>query len=315
MVPPLTADELLAPFPAPWVDRARLVVPAARWGELAAAVTEPRPVWLRAHTPRIDPAAALAQLAPLGATPGPWPEAIQLPPASRAAAVRHPLVEAGSVSLQSLSSQAAARALDPQPGERILDLCAAPGSKTAHLAALQGGGELVAVDVSRNRVFKLKANLERQGVQVTVRCADGVAFARRNPASFDRILVDAPCSGDGRFHASDPGSWERWSLRHVRGLASRQKALLHAALDAVRPGGVVVYSTCTLSPEENEGVLTRALKRYPDVRLEPLPELVDGLAPCTEWGGKAFPEALGPARRLLPGPRWDGFFVARLRRG
>ena len=112
--------------------------------------------------------------------------------------------------------------------------------------------------------------LHHDGLDVRVRTGDGVRF-RGHRERFDRVLVDAPCSGEGRFHYEDPASWAGWSPKKIKACASKQKALLHAALDAVKPGGVVVYSTYTLAPEENEGVLARALKRYPEVELEPLP--------------------------------------------
>lgn len=278
-------------------------------------------MWLRVNTLRIAPDAAAAALTEAGlqVTRGPWSEALSVPPEQRGLALRHRLHVDGSMVAQSLSSQAAARALDPQPGEDIADLCAAPGSKTGHIAQLMRTGCLVANEVSKGRTYKMKDVLLRLGVlhtdglDVRIRTGDGVRF-RGHRDSFDRVLVDAPCSGEGRFHTADPASYAGWSLKKVKACASKQKALLHAALDACKPGGVVLYATCTLAPEENEAVLARAIKRYPDMRLEPLIELDGALPALGEWKGKAFPPQIAEhARRLPPGPVWDGFFLARLR--
>lgn len=315
------APELTA-FPPEFLERAHAVLPESVHDEFHRALIGPRPVWARINTLRVSVEAAREALTELDPSPGPWPEAIGFRPEQRAEVLRHPLVEAGALYLQSLSSQSAALALDPQPGEEIVDLCAAPGSKTSHLAALMGEGTLVANEVSKGRSYKLRAVLhglgvlDRDGLDVRVRTGDGVRF-RGHVDCFDRVLVDAPCSGDGRFHVDDPASFAGWSLKKVKGCSSKQKALLHAALDATRPGGVVVYSTCTLAPEEDEAVLARALKRYPHVRLEPLPVDLPGALPAlSEWNGKALPASIPEhARRLAPGPRWDGFFLARLRMG
>lgn len=221
----------------------------------------------------------------------------------------------GGFHVQSLSSIATALVLDPQPGERVLDMCAAPGSKTSHLAALmRNDGELVANDLSRARVHKLRAVLEHLGAHARIRQGPGEKIGRREPAAYDRVLVDAPCSGEGRIRHDEPASWESWRRSIPRRLSSRQKSLLHSAIEAVRPGGVIVYSTCTFAPEENELVLQRALERYSDrIELDPLPLQIPGaLAPVSTWNGKPLPD-MALARRLAP-PQMDGFFIARLRR-
>ena len=308
--------------PEQFLARARAVLGEMHFTEMMAAFAAPRPVWARVNTlvAQVDDVRRdLGALTPRG---GPWPESLRFAPEDRAAVLRHPLYDAGALYLQSLSSQAAALALDPQPGDEIVDLCAAPGSKTSHLAALMGEGTLVANEVSKGRSHKLRAVLSqlrvsgREELSVRVRTGDGVRF-RGHRECFDRVLVDAPCSGEGRFHVSDPRSWESWTLRKVKGTASKQKALLHAAIDATKPGGVIVYATCTMAPEENEGVLARALKRYGDVvELEKLPvSLPTALPALREWNGKGLPaEIAGFARRIPPGPEWDGFFLARLRK-
>ena len=219
----------------------------------------------------------------------------------------------GGFHIQSPSSIATSLVLAPEPGERILDMCAAPGSKTSHIAALMNNeGELVANDLSKPRMHRMRALLELMGAKALVRRSAGEQIGRREPVSFDRVLVDAPCSGEGRMRPDDPGSYKNWRPKVPKQLSSRQKSLLHSAIEAVRPGGVVIYSTCTFSVEENEMVLARALKLYEgQIEMQALPiELPGAMAPCREWQNKALPE-IPEARRLGP-PEYDGFFIARL---
>lgn len=227
----------------------------------------------------------------------------------------------GRFYIQGLASMAVPLALEPQPGERILDMAAAPGSKTTQIAALmQGRGELVANDRSRNRCFKLRAILEQQGAGwVETLNRPGESLARPFEASFDRVLLDAPCSGEGRFRRGDPESWSDWKSSKIKRLAGEQLRLLRTAIRCLRPGGVLVYSTCTLAPEENELVVAKLLRQFGDeyaLELEPielgLPTRRPGL---TEWRSRALPEALGNCLRIPPGCGYEGFFIARIRRG
>ncbi len=223
----------------------------------------------------------------------------------------------GTLVLQSASSMFAALCVQAQPGEDVLDMCAAPGGKTALLhRSMQGRGRLVANDLSRARTARLRdqlAALHVEGVQMLT--GDGVALARDLPQCFDRVLVDAPCSGEGRWHVGQPHDWQSWSLSTVRGLAKRQRTLLKAATDMVRPGGVIVYSTCTLAPEENEGVVAHACK---DGRLtiDPITPVSEAMVPgMCRWGDVTWPDAMAGTCRIHHGvDGFTGFFVARLRR-
>ncbi len=305
------------PFPALWLETVDAVVPADRRAAFDQALRQPRPTGVRVNTLRATVDEVSGVLEGLGGRPVPWCDvAWSLPPGVARALQQTDAWQRGALHIQSLSSTAATLALDPRPGESVLDLCAAPGSKASHIAACIDGGHLVANDLSRSRGFKLRAVLERLGVQAEVWTGAGERLGRRNPERFDRVLADVPCSGEGRFHVDDPASFAGWTPRKVKGLASLQKALLHSAIDALRPGGVLLYSTCTLSPAENEGVLARALKRYPGrIALEDLPIDLPGALPAlTSWRGKDWPEEIGRARRLLPGPELDGFFLARIRK-
>ena len=233
----------------------------------------------------------------------------------------HDLWNDGAVHVQSLPSIAATVALNPQPGERVLDICAAPGGKTSHIAAMMNNtGEIIANDRSRARCHRLRALLDKLSAQASVRCGDGANIGHRQPDSYDRVLVDVPCSGEGRFTHLDPKTYTDWTINKTRRLASMQKSLLHSALAAVRPGGVVVYSTCTLNRVENEAVLERALKRYGDgptgVEFDVIETPITPTFPALDLEGSQ-----GSVLRSIPDPdgneiarAMEGFFVAKLRR-
>ena len=181
---------------------------------------------------------------------------------------RHPWHGAGLYYIQEPSAMSAAAALDPRPGERVLDLCAAPGGKTTHLAGrMQGQGLLVANEIVPGRAKILAQNLERLGVRACVVLnEDSERLAQRLPEFFDRILVDAPCSGEGMFR-KDPEACSQWSPENVRMCAERQLMILRNAAAMLKPGGRLVYSTCTFSPEENEGTVAALLAAEPSLSL------------------------------------------------
>jgi NOL1/NOP2/fmu family ribosome biogenesis protein/precorrin-6B methylase 2 len=208
-------------------------------------------------------------------------------------------------------------ALDPQPGERILDLAAAPGGKATHIAArLAGRGTLYANEIHPKRVWDLAENLERWGARnVVVLNETPARLADRLEGCFDRVLLDAPCSGEGLFR-KNPAARAEWSPALVEGCARRQDGLLDDAAQLVRPGGVLVYSTCTFAAEEDEGVIARFLEAHPDYEVI-APARLPGFEPGRpEWIPGGGPPALARTIRLWPhvGPG-EGHFIAVLRRG
>jgi 16S rRNA (cytosine967-C5)-methyltransferase len=225
-----------------------------------------------------------------------------------------PLWRAGAVVAQSRAAMLPARALDPQPGERVLDLCAAPGGKSTHLAALmEGRGEVVAVELRRARAAELARTVVRLHAQGCVRVVLGDAarsLPDAPPASFDRVLVDPPCTGLGTLQARPDLRW-RVAGDDVARLAGVQAAILAAGAAAVRPGGVLVYSTCTISPTENERQISDFMESHPDFALDDLgADLLDG-TPRRPRIGRPW------GRCVLTLPHRDrtaGFFIARLRR-
>ena len=227
------------------------------------------------------------------------------------------LYKEGKIYVQTLSSMLPPLVLAPEPGERILDLCAAPGSKTTQMSAMmENEGEIVAVEKIKIRFYKLKANLERQGVKnVKPILRDGTFLPKNFRYSFDRVLVDAPCSGEGSFTIHDPRTYAYWGKRKIKEMVRKQKRLLLSGILALKPGGVLVYSTCTLSPEENEGVLDWVLKRVGNqVEIEKIEIPAETLPGLGEWEGKTFSPEVKKAIRIPPSLHWEGFFIAKIRK-
>ena len=175
------------------------------------------------------------------------------------------LHEAGAFYLQEPSAMLPATILDVQPGDRILDLCAAPGGKSTQIGALlENKGLLVSNEIVRKRAHVLSSNIERMGLQnCVVTCAAPELLANKWPGFFDKILVDAPCSGEGMFRRH-PETIEQWNAQSPLGCAKRQKPILEAAAAMLKKGGILVYSTCTFSPEENEQQIADFLADHPE---------------------------------------------------
>jgi len=210
--------------------------------------------------------------------------------------------------------------LDPQPGDRVWDACAAPGSKTTQLAALMDDtGLLVGNDNNLGRLSALRHNAERLGVTnlvVTNRDARNFSLKplgekRGGVDAFDRVLVDAPCSCEGTIR-KNPDAFDTWSLDHVHSVAGVQKGILRRAVQATRPGGTVVYSTCTFAPEENEAVLDHVLDAE-DCRLVEFDAPLAGVPGVTEWEDDTYDPSVEKALRIYPHHNdTGGFFCAKV---
>lgn len=194
---------------------------------------------------------------------------------------KHPYHEMGLYYIQEPSAMSAAALLAPKPGMRVLDLCAAPGGKSTQLATYLGdSGLLVSNEINTQRSRILSQNIERMGIKnAIVTNEDSFVLASHFPGFFNAIQVDAPCSGEGMFRKL-PEAIEQWSMENVAICAARQKEILDNAAVMLKPGGMIVYSTCTFSKEENEDVIEYFLERHPDFTLEEMerfwPHKVDG---------------------------------------
>ncbi|WP_334351529.1 RsmF rRNA methyltransferase first C-terminal domain-containing protein [Companilactobacillus sp. HBUAS56257] len=218
----------------------------------------------------------------------------------------------GYVYSQEPSAMYVTEILDPKGNEKILDLCAAPGSKTTYIASkMASQGLLVSNEINTKRAKVLSSNIERMGISNTVVTNNSPKDFEKNFGDFfDKILVDAPCSGEGMFR-KDPESVKYWSLDYVEQCANRQQHILDSAYKLLSPGGILVYSTCTFSPEENEQNVDWFLKKYPDMHLEPVKKYQGMEDGRPEWGNDN-PE-LAKALRMFPDKfNGEGHFMCKL---
>ncbi|HSX31776.1 MAG TPA: RsmB/NOP family class I SAM-dependent RNA methyltransferase [Candidatus Saccharimonadales bacterium] len=267
-----------------------------------------------------DPAASEAELGHFAKSqhePYDWmPQGYAVPPESLSAIRDSQLVTDGRVFIQNAASWLPVLALDAQPGESVLDVCAAPGGKASHIAANTNNQALLTVnDNSRPRLAKMRANFERLGVQpVTMTLFDATQLARKLDGQlFDKILLDAPCSGEGMMRYDRDKDFVMWSVAQIKRLQQLQKRLITQAWQLVKPGGTLVYSTCTMAPEENEAVIDYLLRTRPDALVVPftidLPNRIDTVR---EWNGKQFSLKVQGAVRLQPSPHIEAFFVCKI---
>jgi NOL1/NOP2/sun family putative RNA methylase len=305
-------------LPGPFVERMRGLL-GDEAGRFIDSLARPPERAVRANRLKLDPGELPAVLG-VELEPVPWcGDAFHLPVGIRAGAT--PAHAAGLLYLQEPSALLPVEALEVRPGQRVLDLAAAPGGKTTQIAAKLGAdGVVVANEVEPARLRALAENLDRWGSWRVAVCNEPVErLAGRLPDGFfDRVLLDAPCSGEGLFRRSQAAR-AQWRPGQVRGSAERQRHLLRQAARLVRPGGALVYSTCTFAPEENEQQVAAFLAEQRDWEVLEIPWR-EGFAPGRpDWcrDGQDAPAGLERTVRLWPHRvRGDGHFVARLgRRG
>ena len=221
----------------------------------------------------------------------------------------------GLIYIQAPISMVPVEVLDPKPGEKVLDLCAAPGSKSTQIAQLLGGvGVLVANDISFERVKALASNLQRFGVlNVIVTLMDGRKFPRFARGCFDKVLVDAPCSSLG-IVSKNWGIARSWSPEIAKRLSKTQRQLIVAGFDCLKPGGELVYATCTLTVEENEMVVQYLLEKRENAILAEIDlSSLRYRRGIVEWDDMRFDEELRKTIRIMPYDNWaEGFYVARI---
>lgn len=229
------------------------------------------------------------------------------------------IYESGDIYLQSLASQVPVIALNPKPGETILDLTAAPGSKTSQIAALmQRQGKLIANEQNKPRFFKLMHNMQNLGVLnseksedefIKLYLQDGIRLPYILETKFDRILLDTPCSAESRFQNQDASTYRYWHIKKVKTLVNTQKRLLKSAFAALKVGGTLVYSTCTINPHENEMQIQKFLSKNPNAKLLPIKMTGLNYAPLFDTDSDI---DISHSKRIMMDQNIESFYLAKI---
>ena len=307
-------------LPPAFLEKLAILIPQEEIENVYASFTKPRKIGVRFNTLKSNTSSLLVTLEKKGFSFSslPWyKDGFLLEKGEKLALQETEEYKNGELYFQSVSSMLVGVLLAPKNDEKILDLTAAPGSKTAQIAALMNNtGEILANDRSRERLFKTKHNLSLLGVTNTkVVLSAGETLWKKHLNEFDKVLLDAPCSMEGRFISGETETYKDWSLKKSKLLSKIQRYLLRSSVNAVKPGGVIIYSTCTLSPEENEEVIDWILEKETDVSVAPisLPD-VPYLQGVTAWKKKTFHSSLSQTVRILPSETYEGFFIAMLKK-
>lgn len=223
----------------------------------------------------------------------------------------------GKIYLQNISSLLPPLCLDLKENLVVLDMCAAPGGKSLYMADLtKNKATILANDVNEIRRERLIYNIEKQGANsIVVLGSDGCSIGKRLNNYFDRILLDVPCSGEGTIKLRNPKAYKGWNEKKVSLYVKLQKKLLDSAYHALKPGGIIVYSTCTLNTFENEEIIEYAITKYKDLKLEKInldiKNLIRGI---TKYKDKDYNSELEKAIRIVPNEYMEGFFIAKLKK-
>ena len=311
---------MTANFPPAFTARLKKIIPPKKFNEVIKSFSQRKPTTFRVNTLKISADELQEKLENKGFIVSRlnWYREAFVFRDSQKKLTETDLYKEGYLYLQGLSSMIPPLLLNPEKNDKILDITAAPGSKTTQMAAMMGNsGEIVANDLSQIRLLRLQANLKIQGVtSVSVKHADARSFWREYQESFDKSLADVPCSLEGTFYLHEPKSLGNWSLRKIEELSNRSRWILRSAISSTRAGGRIVYSTCTLAPEENEEVIDWILtKEKGKIEVEDarIPGLVTSPA-LTSWEGKEYDRQVSKTFRILPSELMEGFYVAVLKK-
>lgn len=308
-------------LPEAFTERLERIVPEERYPSILSTFNTPKQVTFRVNPLKTTAETLETDLAKEGIA-FEWIEwgvlegVYRIDPADKLRLTQTKAFYEGHFYIQNLSSMIAPVLLAPEPEETVLDLAAAPGGKTLILASMmQNTGWLSAVEPSKERFYRMCDNLKSQGVtNAHTYMTDGRSVGKKCPLMFDRILLDAPCSSESRFKSFDEKSTAFWSIHKVKETSKLQRRLLLSAFDALKPGGRLLYSTCSFSPEENESPLQHLLERHGEhLKTLPLSLPFDNVQkPLKRWGKEIFDERIQNAVRILPTDTIDGFFICLL---
>ena len=301
-----------------FLERLKAIIPKEHYADVVASFSQPPKTGVRLNPLRSNDPSLIPSLISHTIEPT-WIDNTYLVDASEKEILTHSEAFAnGEFYIQSLSSMLPALLLELAPGQEILDLCAAPGSKTSQMAALiHNDGHIAAVERNKKRFFKLQDNLKRQGVTcVKTFLRDGKTVYQHCADKFDRVLVDAPCSSESRFDTNNPDTYKYWDEKNIKQIARDQWQLLYSGFVSLKPGGILVYSTCTFAPEENEAVVNKLFKKFGDqVTILPIELPLTNTQPgLLTWRNKTFDKRVQDCLRILPSQSTEGFFLTKIQK-
>ena len=306
-------------LPPEFIDRLKRIIEPEQWRSVLESFSKPRVTSFRVNTLKTNSEQVVSSLRHDGVTPQlvSWCNHAFWVTASQRDTVTHsPLASSGEIYVQSLSSILATLVLDPKPDQWNLDLAAAPGGKSSHIVALMNNvGKLSVVEPIRKRMFRLADCLNRMGSSISkTYLMDGRQAGRKVPNRFDRVLLDAPCSSESRMRTDKPGSTDYWSLRKIREQARKQSGLIESAFLTLKPGGTLLYCTCSFAPEENEAIVSRLLENSgSEAEVLPIDLPVSNWQPgLAEFEDMNFDEQVTRTCRILPNEFFDGFYLAKI---
>ena len=299
-------------------ERLKQIIPTQLFQQIIATFGQSKKLGIRLNTLKTASLESLSALVTHPLTTTDFENIYLAEPDDREALTHSQEFSDGLFYIQNLSSMLPALLLELLPGQEILDLCAAPGSKTSQLATLiNNNGHIAAVERNKKRYFKLQDNLRRQGVTcVKTFLRDGKTVYRHCENKFDRVLVDAPCSSEAVFNTNNPDSFKYWDPKNIKKIARDQWQLLYSGFVSLKPGGILIYSTCTFEPEENEAVVNKLLKKFGDqMQLLPINLTITNTQPgLGEWQSKIFHPDTHKCVRILPTQAFEGFFITKIRK-
>ncbi|MBF0484165.1 MAG: RsmB/NOP family class I SAM-dependent RNA methyltransferase [Candidatus Omnitrophica bacterium] len=308
-------------LPVKFIERLKQIIPPENYADVLETFSLPRKAWMRINRLKSNIASVreILDAENIKYEQNPIFEfALLIDQLAKDAEIINDLISKGILYPQNISSMLPALILNPQAGENILDTCAAPGSKTSQMAEMmQNKGNIQAIEAIPKRLFKLRSIMQLLGVEIVDSCCCDARKFNANDQLFDKILVDAPCSSEGRFSTNDPKTIGYWSPRKIKEMMQKQRGILLSASRLLKTGGTLIYSTCTFAPEENEGIIDWFLRKCdPSIKMESinLPNNIKTYPAITSWGKKLYSHEVAKSIRILPNGIYEAFFMAMFKK-
>jgi len=312
---------MTAQLPEAFINRLREIFPQAQFDELIRSFLQTKAVSFRVNTLKTNKAEVVSALEKMKIDAhdvAGFPDTFEISAQNKPQLTSSELFLSGDIYIQNLSSMLPPLILNPKPTDRVLDISSAPGSKTTQLAAImQNQGWISAVEINKPRFYKLLDNIKQQGAtNVHTYLMDGATVWQKCPEQFDKILVDAPCSSESRISALNPDSYAYWSEKKIQEMVKKQKRLLFSAVLSLKPGGELLYSTCSFAPEENEMAISKLMKKFSHaLEIVPFELAINNWEPGrTKWRKKNLHPDVVHSKRILPTDSMDGFYLCKLRK-